>query len=100
MRWVVGVLVARPLESQGEEAAVGRSDVAIVVVGPGRTRLDRCLGVFPLPSLSADGKLLLDGLTGRAPGVDPPNSSSVPTFEVAFFVRVDVVRTRENKLSS
>ena len=71
MRRVVGVLVARPLESQGEEAAVGRSDVAIVVVGPGRTRLGGCLGVLPRPSLCADGKLLLDGLAGRAPGVDP-----------------------------
>ena len=98
MRWVVGVLVARPLESQGEEAAVGRSDVAIVVVGARRTRLGGCLGVLPRPSLCADGKLLLDGLAGRAPGVDLPNSSNALKFEVAVSAGVNVVRGRGNEL--
>lgn len=99
MRWVAGVLVARPLESQGEEAAIGRSNVGIVVVGTRRTGLGGCLRVLPQPSLCADGEMLLNGLTGRTPGVGLPDSSGVLTFEVAFVVRADVVRTRENNLS-
>ena len=99
MRWVVGVLEARPLESQGEEAAVGRSNVGIVVVGTRRTGLGGCLGVLPRPSLCADGEMLLNGLTGRTPGVGLPDSPDVPTFEVAFVVGVDVICVRENKLS-
>ena len=87
------------VDSEGVEDKRGRQPTRAELDADGRTGLSGCLGVLPRSSLCADGEMLLNGLTGRTPGVGLPDSSGVLTFEVAFVVRADVVRTRENNLS-
>ena len=98
MRWVVGVLVVRPLESQGRKLLSGSPTLPSSSSAPGEQDLAGALGFF------LDGAVVRMAncrwMAWRAEPLEStlPNSSSVPTFEVAFFVGVDVVRARENKL--
>ena len=97
LRWVVGVLVVRPLESQGKKLLSGSPTLPSSSSASGEQDSAGALWSF-LDSRCADGKLLLDGLAGKAPGADPIELVEYATFEVAFFVGVNVVRMRKNKL--